>query len=125
MAHACPESANGLGLGEVDALDVATLYALLTEQPVEEVLRATDNMMPCAGDEAGTWVTALPVSLTSRFAAMNDDELRNVAKLWLDQHALMEKAASPPDCSAALRALRKASVDAASRQEAVFLRSGF
>lgn len=120
LAHACPEMADGLGMGEVAPLGVATLYAFLTGQPVEEVLRVTDNMTPTAGAKSGPWVTVLPSSLAARFAAMTDDDVRSIAKMWLDEQALADDAL-PADCSTALRALRKSGAKAAARNETVFL----
>ena len=89
---------NGLDEKGIDQVKLATLYAILTDQPYDPDFMSEDSLLYVASDE-GPWVQQVPPDLVSRLANLAESQYLAVAQQWTQTEEFTHKHSgfSPPE----------------------------
>jgi hypothetical protein len=71
----------GLGEKGIDHVKLATLYALLTDQPYDTDFMSEDSLLYVASDD-GPWVHRVPDDMVRRLANLAESEYSRIAEKW-------------------------------------------
>ena len=82
----------GHDIGALGPIELAGIFARLTNCSLEDVLQDYDYLNPTYGDEDGPWVVVLPEEFVERFAAITDDDLIRLNDEWPELTNELEQA---------------------------------
>jgi hypothetical protein len=80
-SHCPSRDFNGIEAKGIDPVKLSTLYAILTERPVDPAFMDGDSCLYSRSDE-GPWVLLVPADLVQRVAKLSAKEVSATASDW-------------------------------------------